>query len=324
MSKILLTGISGFVGKETARVLLKNPEHSIVGLIRPGTDEDRISEFLNKVSFIEIDLCDISSLRDYLMENTFDVIIHIGALRGGRPDSKDKYYLANIEATSLIANHCLKNNTKLVYCSSVGIFGAIPQELPAKESTKRQEDNYYHFTKIRSEEIIDNLTKKGLNSVILRPAITYGRGDYGFPYTLCKLIDKNLMLLSSQPVKIHLTNVHSLAKAFVFCAENATKSGGKYIIADHDAILLEELVNIISEKLKGKKFPRYRIIPSFLFSFARFISKLMKSEIFVSRFELISQSWYYDISNSYNDISLESGDSLKDFEEVINWYKEGK
>lgn len=322
MPRILLTGISGFVGKETAKELMKNSENSIVGLIRPNTDHKRISDFVGEVDFVEINLCDIIKLKRFLQDNAFDVIVHIGALRGGRPESRDKYYLANIEATSVIANHCLINNIKLVYCSSVGIFGAIPKELPANELTPRNNDNYYHFTKIRSEDIINELTKQGLDSVIIRPAITYGRGDYGFPYTLCKLVDKKLMLLPSHQVKIHLTNVKSLAIAFAFCANNTTKSGAKYIIADSEPIQLDSLVEYISKQLHGKSFPSNRIIPSFVFSLGRNLAKVFQNELFVSRFELISQSWYFDTSNSYEDLPMGTSKTLDNFQEVINFYKE--
>ena len=276
MPRILITGISGFVGKETAREILKNDDNELVGLIRPNTDRQRIVEFKDRVEFIENDLCDLNNLKKVLENQSFDIIVHIGALRGGRPDAKDKYYLANVEATAVLGNYCLKNQTRLIYCSSVGVFGAIPKHLPADESTVRQDDNYYHFTKIRSEAILDELNKLGLDSVIIRPAITYGVGDYGFPYTLCKLVDKKLMLLSDHKVKIHLTNVHSLAKAFAFFVNNKSGSGNKYIIADRKPILLNDLVQHISQKIHNSPYPKNRTISSFFFSTGKKIAKSLK------------------------------------------------
>jgi nucleoside-diphosphate-sugar epimerase len=320
MPRILITGISGFVGKETAREILKSDNNQVVGLIRPNTDKERIAEFIDKVEFIENDLCDINNLKKYLDSQSFDTIVHIGALRGGRPDAKDKYYLANVEATAVIGNYCLKNNARLIYCSSVGVFGAIPKYLPADESTVRQDDNYYHFTKIRSESIITELNKLGLDSVIIRPSITYGIGDHGFPYTLCKLVDKKMMLLSDQKVKIHLTNVHSLAKAFSFFANNKLASGNKYIVADRTPIFLSDLVQHISQKIHNNPYPKSRKVPAFSFMMGKKIAKSLKSELFVSRFELISQSWYYNVEKTYQDIPLENIETLENFDEVINWY----
>jgi nucleoside-diphosphate-sugar epimerase len=256
-----------------------------------------------------------------LETHTFDIIVHIGALRGGRPDAKDKYYLANVEATAVLGNYCLKHQTRLIYCSSVGVFGAIPKHLPADESTVRQDDNYYHFTKIRSEAILEELNRLGLDSVIIRPAITYGVGDHGFPYTLCKLVDKKLMLLSDHKVKIHLTNVHSLAKAFAFFVNNKSGSGNKYIIADRKPILLNDLVQHISQKIHNRPYPKNRTISSFFFSTGKKIAKSLKNELFVSRFELISQSWYYDVERAYQDIPLDDIETLENFDDVINWYQ---
>lgn len=324
MPNILITGISGFVGKETATELLKKPENKITGLIRPQTDTSRIAAFQNLVNFVHIDLCDIHSLKTFLDTSNFDAVIHIGALRGGRPDSKDKYYLANVEATSVIAHYCLKNNAKLIYCSSVGVFGAIPSELPANENTPRKNDNYYHFTKIRSEEIINELYQKGLKAIIIRPAITYGKGDFGFPYTLCKLVDKKLMLLPHKDVYIHLTNVHELAKAFAHSLDPDIPNASKFIIADKNPVKLSELVDLISLNIHNKAYPKSRVIPSIFFKLATNIAKFFKSEIFISRFELISQSWFYDVENSYNILSIDAKDSLKCFTEVVDWYKEGK
>lgn len=320
MPRILITGISGFVGKETARELLKNQDNQLVGLIRPNTDPQRIAEFSGKIEFVECDLCDINTLKKILETQSYDTIVHIGAIRGGRPDAKDKYYLANVEATAVIGNYCLKHQARLIYCSSVGVFGAIPKHLPADESTVRQDDNYYHFTKIRAEAIIEELTKLGLDAVVIRPAITYGIGDYGFPYTLCKLVHKKMMLLSDQKVKIHFTNVHSLATSFAFFVNNKSGSGEKYIIADRNPVLLSELVEYISHKIHNSPYPKNRSISSRFFLFGRNLAKFFKSEIFVSRFELISQSWYYDVEKTYQELPLDEVETLENFDEVIDWY----
>lgn len=324
MARILITGASGFVGKETTRELLKESDNEIVGLIRPNTDKSRILEFDKKIEFVEIDLCDISALQKWLSTQSFDVVVHIGALRGGRPEAKENYYLANVEATIVLANYCLANSARLIFCSSVGIFGAIPQQLPAVESTPRQEDNYYHFTKIKSEAIINELTTQGLDSVIIRPAITYGIGDCGFPYTLCKLVDKKLMLLPTQKVKIHMTDVKLLAQAFTFFVSTKDGRGSKYIVADREPLYLDDLVHYISFRIHNRDYLRSRIINSRFFLLGENIARLFKNELFISRFELISKSWYYDVEATYQAIPLESVNTIENFDQVIDWYLETK
>jgi nucleoside-diphosphate-sugar epimerase len=76
--KILITGISGFIGKNVARTLVRH-NHDITAIIRPHTDLNRIKEFINEVEFIDIDLTDISTLKEFLKQTSFDAILHIGA-----------------------------------------------------------------------------------------------------------------------------------------------------------------------------------------------------------------------------------------------------
>jgi len=189
METLLLTGITGFIGKSVAKKLIGHYE--ITALIRPKTNKKRYAEFIDKVNFVEIDLGDIKKLKQFLEKKAFTYIVHIGALRGGRKFSKEEYQRANVFATEQLVLNAVKNQSKLLFCSSVGVFGAIPLELPANNYTPKQEDNYYHYTKIRSEAIIQKYVLAGnLNAYILRPAITYGGEDFGFPFTLIKLIDK--------------------------------------------------------------------------------------------------------------------------------------
>src|SRR6056297_2788133 len=217
-NKILLTGATGFIGRNVWQHL-QHTSAELTLLVRPGTDPIRYKNFEKKATIVKIDLSDIATLRDYLADNSFDTIIHIGALRGGRKASKLQYRLANVDASEQLMINAMQNDSEFIFCSSVGVFGAIPMELPANNFTARQPDNYYHSTKIQAEKLLQKNVLHGLKGVIVRPAITYGVGDFGFPYTLVKLIDKKILRLPDQDVIIHLTNVETLAQAFLKLAE---------------------------------------------------------------------------------------------------------
>ena len=79
MTKILITGVSGFIGRHFARMILAKKGYEIHGLIRPRTSKQRISEFADKMIFHEIDLTDIAGLKKFLSTNTYDYIYHINA-----------------------------------------------------------------------------------------------------------------------------------------------------------------------------------------------------------------------------------------------------
>lgn len=318
--KILLTGISGFIGRNVARQLVLKKDE-ITALIRPGTSLTRVSEFQKKVSFIQMDLADIPKLRDYLDHNSFDVIIHIGAVRGGRKFPKKIYFDANVNATEQLILNAMKHETDFLFCSSVGVFGAIPPKVPADNKTEMQEDNYYHYTKIRCEALIQKYVLYGLKAAIIRPSITYGPGDFGFPFSLTKMIHRNIFVLPKKRVKIHLSHIDLIVQGFIKLMESNYRSGEAFIVADKEPVNLLDLADFISNEVKGKKFPRYRLLPIWCFRIPEKFFKKLNNELWISRFELISRSWYYDVSETYDKLPLREVHTIPAFKIITDWYK---
>ncbi|MBS3741198.1 MAG: NAD(P)-dependent oxidoreductase [Candidatus Cloacimonetes bacterium] len=324
--KILVTGITGFIGGKVCDKLIENNHKTIVSLIRPGTKKSRYREYdKNGVKCEFIELIDKNSIKRIFNKYKFDIVYHIAAIRGGRNLPKKQYFDVNVNSTKYIAEECIKNNSKMIFCSSVGVFGAIPKELPPDENTPRQDDNYYHYTKIEAENILQRLVKQNLELIIIRPSITYGIGDFGFPFNLIKLVDKGMMFLSSNDIKINMVNLNTLTKAFIQAGKTKLNSGNAYNIADKNPISLKKLVNHINYKLKGKKYPFWKVIPKFIFNFFDFIfSNILKNELWKARIELISKSWYYDVTPAEQDLRFKAGNTIPDFNYVIDWYKDFK
>lgn len=318
-NKILLTGATGLIGSHVIK-LLSQTNLDITTIIRPNTEKSRYCDFEKSAKIIEIDLTEINILKEFLDSNRFDSIIHIGALRGGRKASRKKYYVANVDSSEQLMLSAIKNGSKFILCSSVGVFGAIPTELPANNFTARQEDNYYHFTKIQAEKLLQKYVLQGLKGAIIRPAITYGIGDYGFPYTLIRLVDKKLLRLPNNDVIIHMSNVNLLAQAFVKLAEIDFKPGSAYNVADPKPVKLLELADFISRQLHQKKFNDKNIISKKWFQLGENIAKSFKNELWTARFQLISRSWYYDVSDAYADLGLKNHKTIPDIKSIIDWY----
>ncbi|MBN2017875.1 MAG: NAD(P)-dependent oxidoreductase [Candidatus Cloacimonetes bacterium] len=322
---ILITGITGFIGGELCKTLLIEKSNKITTLMRLNTAIERFVFFKkNNVNCIEGDIAD----RDFIhsvFKKKFDVVYHIAAIRGGRDFSKKEYYRSNVDAAVNIAEECLEHNVKMIFCSSVGVFGAIPKELPPTENTVRQQDNYYHYTKIEAEKKLKELVPQGLNLVIIRPSITYGIGDYGFPFTLIKLIDKGMMLLPSKDIMINMADVSTLIQAFILAGTAKIKSGSAYNIADRHPVSLKGLTHFINHELKNSDYPKWKKLPNFLSKLGLIIfSKLMKNELWTARIELISKSWFYDVTPAMKDLKIIPHDTVPAFSYVIDWYKQIK
>lgn len=80
IKKVLITGITGFVGSHLADYILANfPEVQIFGLARWRSPKDNIRHILDKVTLEFGDLLDSSSLKTVLSKQRPDVIFHLAA-----------------------------------------------------------------------------------------------------------------------------------------------------------------------------------------------------------------------------------------------------
>jgi nucleoside-diphosphate-sugar epimerase len=321
MKTLLITGITGLIGKAVLKSILeRKPDLKITALVRPGTGVDRFALFVGSVDVVEQDLADVSRLRMFLANNRFDIVMHIGALRGGRDFSRSQFLRANLHSTQQIIEYCKATGAQLIFCSSVGVFGAIPSELPANNQTYRNADNLYHSTKIDSEKAINRAVLTGLKAAILRPAITYGPGDHGFPFQMVKLVHKRRFPLSNKRVWIHLCHVETIAMAFVWLLENEWESGLSLNIADREPVQLSALVNFISRQLSGKNYRPLLKIDRRILELGEKIAKLLRNELWISRFQLISRSWFYDVRPAYELMDLPQHYTIPDLQSCINYY----
>ncbi len=321
MPRLLITGVTGLIGRAVLKALLaEKTDYHITALIRPETVPERYRAFRSELEIVKLDLADTPKLASFLKDNTFDAVLHIGALRGGRKFSRQGYLRANFICTQQLAEHCLEHNAKFMFCSSVGVFGAIPEELPANNQTERNADNFYHYTKIECEKMIQRAVIRGLNAAILRPSVTYGTGDHGFPYQMVKMVHKNRFPLISKRVWIHLCHVDTISKAFVWLLNNDFKPGLAMNVADREPVQLQQLVNFISRELSGDNYNSILKLDRAFFRWGEQLAKLAKNELWVSRFQLISRSWFYQVADIYELTGLPPTFTIPDIRITISDY----
>lgn len=322
MAKLLITGITGFVGAAVLREIITEG-HEITALVRPKTAVSRYQEFAGKITIKELSLSDTAALRDYLQGSDFEIIMHIGALRGGRKASQEEYYRSNVSSTEQMVDYCLKTKARLIFCSSVGVYGAIPEELPANYQTSKNPDNYYHYTKIEAEKIIGKAILHGLQAAIIRPSITYGKGDNGFPYQLVKMVARYQFPLINKRIWIHLCHIEALVIAFKQCLGDSFETGLVWNVADREPVQLNALVNFISRQLHNKNYPSALNMDRVFFRFGEKLARLARNELFISRFELISKSWFYDVQSYYKvieELGLKPHYTIPDIQITIKDY----
>ncbi len=156
--KILITGITGFVGSHLAEFILKeHKDIKIYGLLRWRSPKDNILGILDKINLCFGDLEDLSSLEKILLEVKPDVIFHLAA-----QSYVDFSFIspistlnANVIGTAnlLEAVKNLKFQEKydpiIHICSSSEVYGQVKEdEIPIKETNPFRPASPYAVSKV--------------------------------------------------------------------------------------------------------------------------------------------------------------------------------
>ena len=158
--KVLITGITGFVGSHMADYLLKNvPDVEIFGMRRWRSRFENVSHLyqLDNVTFLEGDLSDRSSISKILYEVEPDVVYHFAAQSFPESSFKTPTYTLNtnvIGTTNLLeelrlAQDRIKLSPVIVSVSSSEVYGnPEPDEVPIKETNPIRAANPYSISKV--------------------------------------------------------------------------------------------------------------------------------------------------------------------------------
>ncbi len=317
---ILITGATGFIGSHVLEKLLMANKYSIVSIVRKTGNYKNVIDLKKK----NIILIEGNFYVKNIIENIFNkypikIVIHIAALRGGGAGTREDYNRVNITGTELLLEVSRKYKIrKFIFCSSVGVFGTIPNELPADLKTELNGDNDYHESKVLAEAKVLEYISRGLNAFIVRPTIAYGTGDKGFPSTLIGLIRKGMLLLPFKDTRIHLVDVNKLADLFVEIVQAQNLKNRVFIAADEKPVSLKELANLIYFHYHKRPYPVYLRLPNMIFNIMLLLCKFIRSDKWTVRILLISRSWYYDVDHLTDNLDFKPAVTRDVFKEFLN------
>jgi nucleoside-diphosphate-sugar epimerase len=312
---VLITGATGFIGSHVTERLLSDKSYGVVAIVRRNANYKNVKELEHKgVMLVEGSFCDKTFLDRIFEEFPVQNVIHIAALRGAGTGTSRDYYRVNVLGTELMLQASLKHQIKkFIFCSSVGVYGTIPQQLPANLTTGLKPDNAYHTSKFLAEKKVSDFTKKGLNAYIIRPTITYGIGDNGFPSALVNMVRKKGLLLPFKDTKIHLLDVNRFADVFIRILITDNPKHRVLLVGDKEPVLLRELTNLIYHYHHNKDYPSFLKLPNFMFNSMLFIFQAVNNEKWSTRIQLISKNWHYDVEKTGYSIGLNLSDTKQEF-----------
>lgn len=153
MQTILVTGGAGYIGSVAVRSLIEQDYKVIVIDNLSKGKPELVNE---KAILYPIDLADINKLNEVFENNTISAVIHIAAYKSVEESMQDgPKYSDNIKGTINLLNAMVKHNVcKLIYSSSAAVYG-MPEKEVIDEETPTNPINYYGFTKLECEKIIE-------------------------------------------------------------------------------------------------------------------------------------------------------------------------
>ena len=230
--KVLVTGGTGFTGKALVRRLL-DEGHKVVALdYKEGLKTQELREWGAEViigSVVDKEVVEKSI-------EGIDIIFHLAAAFRELNVANDYYYTVNVEGTKNVLESAFSHKVKkFIYCSTCGVHGNIVNE-------------YY---------------KKGMKTVILRPAAIYGPGDPERFFMIFKRVAKgSFPMFGSGKTFYHPLYIDNLVDAFILAMDENKGVGQAYLIADEKYLEIKDLVKRVGKALDiNVKIKHYPILP---------------------------------------------------------------
>jgi UDP-glucose 4-epimerase len=293
MSKILITGGAGYIGRAVVESLYKNNSLYVIDNLSTGS-----SFFLRKkCKFIKQDLNNFKLLKKLISKEKFDIIIHLAASTSVSESEKNKkkYYINNIKNTINLLKSIKGIKIKsFIFSSSAGVYGK--SNLPVNENSPLNPSNYYSYTKKFCEKKIIEYSKKlNFNFIILRYFNVCGSSNKDNIGQLNMLNDSLINNLSIQSNKLN-------PKVKIYGNNYETKDGTcvrDYIHVLDLANIHKKLINNYKKKKSiilncgyGKGFSVMQVINKF--------QKIIKKKVTIK----IEKKRKGDIPVSFADVKL--------------------
>jgi nucleoside-diphosphate-sugar epimerase len=147
---ILITGGTGFIGSHLARKLVAKGNEVVLFDYRPN--ENRISDFSNKVEIVKGDIATVSDVVDTLKDYKIKDVFHTAfAMSAACESNMEIAYATNIRGTYNLLDACrILGINKFIFLSSLSVFGSHSR-LPFTEETYRDPASFYGVGKVWGE-----------------------------------------------------------------------------------------------------------------------------------------------------------------------------
>lgn len=292
--KVLLTGVSGYIGNHCAAELLKQG-FFVRGSLRDMSKAEKVIEAVKKevdtkdnLEFCELDLLEDKGWDDAMIG--CDYVLHVASpFINIEPKDASLYIKPAVEGTKRALEAAKKAGVKRVVLTSsiVSMLGDANQSLNVNESTwtnvNAKNVSAYAKSKTLAEQFawdfIKNQNKESfMELVVVNPGPVFGPSLSGnLEGTSMKMFKQ--LITGEMPMipkaGINMSDVRDIAKIHVLALENKKASGNRYIVTTQKAYQFQEMAQIL--KSNGYEKVSTKLAPNFLLNFMGNFNREAKS-----------------------------------------------
>lgn len=236
---ILVTGGTGFTGKALVRRLL-DEGHRVRALdYKEGLKTDELRDWGAEVVIGSVTDRDVV---ERSMEG-IEIVFHLAAAFRQLNVPNSYYWEVNAVGTRNVLGAAYDRKVRrFIYCSTCGVHGNV-KEPPAAEDAPIIPADYYQQTKYDGEMVVEEYARKGVKTVILRPAAIYGPGDpERFVMIYRRARTGKFPMFGDGRTYYHPLYIDNLVDSFLLVMQDGVGDGQAYLIADEEYLEIGELV----------------------------------------------------------------------------------
>lgn len=254
MSKILITGINGFVGQAVCKRLRRENLHMLAGTTR----QPRFERGPEQVPLYHIPKIGPDTDWTHALSGA-EIVIHLAArvhiMRDKESNPLAAFRRVNTEGTKKLAIQAAAAGARrFVFVSTVKVLGEESPDRDLTEKDVAKPEDSYGISKWEAEQnLLDIAKTTKMEIVILRAPLVYGPDVKGNFYSLLKLVNSGILLpFGSIKNNRSLLFVGNFADAITTAANHPNAGNKTFFVSDDNNISTPELVDKITLAM-GKK-----------------------------------------------------------------------
>ena len=259
MSKILITGATGFIGGYLVKHFIKKDYQ----IIAQGSSKSSINNLKKELLKSENNIKEIEFWAQNFLEEKWNVpdfseiecIIHCAAatkVREGTIENYDKYFGLNVIATKKLAKKALDENINHFIHLSTGQVYGYQTSFPISGNSIKNPINLYGITKLLGEKVVMSLSFFGLNYTIVRPFSVYGEGHSNIISIITdKIINESpLTVFGDGNQSRAFLHINDFCQAVGLVINNSKCFGKEYNLSGEREYSVNNLVKLISKSFR--------------------------------------------------------------------------